>query len=67
MSRFWIQFLVLLVFIVIVSNVFSGLIIEIKQTAIGFALLTTFWMALGWYWGRIYDYCEIKIRSLLQK
>ena len=66
MSKFWIQLLALFVFIFVINHLlFAGLIDEISQTATGTALLMTFWLALGWYWGRICNYVETKIRNLV--
>lgn len=65
MLEFWKQIGTLLIFTMIVNLILGSLLVYIGQTPIGSALIVVSWMALGWYWSRIYDFTKMKIKNFI--
>ena len=67
MKRFLIHISALFIFILIVRFTAGPLIDYVSQTSSGYALVVVGWMALGWYWSKIYDYTEAKIKTFIAR
>lgn len=63
MKKFIIQMVVLFIFIEILTTIFATEFAELSQSGWGEGLRIAMFLALGWYWGNIWDYVANKIKK----
>jgi hypothetical protein len=62
--KFLIQISILYILVIIIESIFGTELDSLKQTALGWATVTTGFLALGWYWTRICEHIEAKIKGV---
>lgn len=67
MKRFFVQMAALFIFVEILLMLFSPVFAYLDQSGWGYGLRITGFIALGWYWARICNYIEAKVRNLASR